>query len=372
MPDSRIFFKYMHSRVLHIDSGSEWRGGQRQLFLLALEQRKRGTEPLVVGQPRSRLVMRLRASGVASSGVRMRGRWDLNAVRRIRRLVRMWHPQIIHVHDPRAHAIARKALVGLAGVVLIVNSRTVPRRATAARRPRSLPARFVAPNRDVVNFLTNVGVPASIIDLVPPAVPEPRDVNPRSWRTECRWPRDAVVCGVVGLSPDTGDKPLSDITRHLGERTRSRLRFVILGEVGGAGETTIAETVAFAAGFVDDIAAAVAGLDIVCNLSGAESMSTALLDAMALGVPPVTYDSAGASEYVAHGECGLVVSAGDAVAFAAALSSLVEDEEMRDTFAAFGPGRAADFSVPRMAEAIESTYARALGIRVVGEVRMEK
>jgi glycosyltransferase involved in cell wall biosynthesis len=55
-----------------------------------------------------------------------------------------------------------------------------------------------------------------------------------------------------------------------------------------------------------------------------------------------------------------VVPAGDAVAFATALSSLVEDEELRETLAAFGPLRAAGFSLARLAEGTEETYRRVL------------
>jgi glycosyltransferase involved in cell wall biosynthesis len=89
-------------------------------------------------------------------------------------------------------------------------------------------------------------------------------------------------------------------------------------------------------------------------------MGTAVLDAMALGVPPVTFDAGGAAEYIEDGKSGVVVKANDTVAFATALSSLVEDEEARETLAAFGPGRAAAFSLSRLADGTHETYRRVL------------
>ena len=55
-------------RVLHLDSGREWRGGQRQVYLLARGQRDLGHEPLVIGAPNAPLIQRLRSAGLAAAG----------------------------------------------------------------------------------------------------------------------------------------------------------------------------------------------------------------------------------------------------------------------------------------------------------------
>jgi hypothetical protein len=290
----------------------------------------------------------------------MRAQWDLNAVRRIRRLVRMWHPTIVHVHDSRAHALARKALVGLPTIRLIVTCRAKPKRAGSLNRSGQRYSRFIAPNGDIAQFLTTVGVHPSNIEVVAPGVPAYGEVHPRDWRTECRWPAQTVVCGVIGVSGAVVDPQLRRVLSHIPPATRSRVRLVVLGGIS-SGTAVISGTAAFAAGFVDDVAAAIAGFDLLINLSGSESMSTAVLDAMSLGVPPVAYDSGGAGEYIEHERSGLVAPYGDSVAFAAAVSSLVTDEELRDTLAAFGPGRATKFSVSKMADQTELCYRKALG-----------
>jgi glycosyltransferase involved in cell wall biosynthesis len=289
----------------------------------------------------------------------MRGSWDIAAARRIRRLVRMWRPEIVHVHDVRSQALAQTALVGMSGVTLIVSCRAIPSRTGVLGRAGQRPARFIAPNSDIAQFLAALGVSQSKVDIIAPGVPVHRDVRPRDWHVECRWPRDAIICGVIGVSSARTAATLRQLLSHVDANVRNRLRLVLLG-ARVSGETRIASTIGFGAGFVDEIAPAIAGMDILCNLSGSESMSTAVLDAMGLGVPPVAFQESGASDYIEQGRSGLVVPSGDVVAFAAALSSLVENEELRDTLAAFGPGRASRFSISQMADATESSYRMAV------------
>jgi hypothetical protein len=107
-------------RVLHLDSGREWRGGQRQVYLLARGQRELGHEPVVIGPPDAPLVSRLRSVGVTAAEVRMRGDWDVAAASRVRAALRTWNADVIHAHDAHAHAIALAALIGRRSVPLIV------------------------------------------------------------------------------------------------------------------------------------------------------------------------------------------------------------------------------------------------------------
>ena len=100
----------MTLRVVHIDAGRVWRGGQRQVFLLEQALRDRGVEPLVIGAADAPLVGRLRAAGLAASSVRMLSDWDLRAAYRVRKIVRAWSPDLVHAHDARSHAIALIAL----------------------------------------------------------------------------------------------------------------------------------------------------------------------------------------------------------------------------------------------------------------------
>jgi L-malate glycosyltransferase len=353
-------------RVLHLDAGREWRGGQRQVYLLARGQREQGHEPLVIAAPESPLIRRLRSAGIAAASVRMRADWDLAAARRVRAVIRTWNADLIHAHDARSHAIALASLIGRNALPLVVTRRVpfIPRgRLKYGKRV----ARFIAISGAVRDALIAGGVDPGRIDLVYSGVPHPSVARARDWRLECRWPPDAVVCGIVGaMTAEKGVATLAEIGSRLPEATRARMRLVLLGGQA-AGSQPIGGLTAFRAGFVDEIHAAMAGLDIMLHPSSAEGLGTAVIDAMSLGVPPIAFRVGGLPELIEDGRSGLLVPAGDIDAFAAATDRLVSDETLRAALAGAGPDRASQFGVDRMVRGTQAVYdsvlARDLALR---------
>ncbi|MFP5355767.1 MAG: glycosyltransferase family 4 protein [Gemmatimonadota bacterium] len=349
----------MSLRVLHVDSGREWRGGQRQVLLLARGQREQGHEPLVVAAPDSPLLHRLRSAGLAASAVRMRADWDVAAARRIRALIRTWRPDIVHAHDARAHALAMGALLGRPDLPLVVTRRVsfVPR-GRLKYGPRV--ARFIAISGAVRDALIRGGVAASRIDLVYSGVPAPSVTTPRDWRAERRWPRDTVLCGVVGaMTAEKGVRLLAAIAEQLPAELKTRARLVLLG--GHAiGPEHLGGVEAYRAGFVDEVHRAMAGLDLLWHPSSAEGLGTAVIDAMALEVPPVAFAVGGLPELIVDGESGLLVPPGNVSAFASAVARLLGDPVLRERMGAAGPARAAEFGVHRMIAGTEQSYRNVL------------
>ena len=342
-------------RILHLDSGREWRGGQRQVYLLARGQREQGHEPLVIAAPDAPLIRRLRSAGIAAAAVRMRGDWDLAAARRVRAVLRTWNADLIHAHDARAHAIALASLVGRKALPLIVTRRVpfVPRgRLKYGRRV----ARYIAISGAVRDALVSGGVDPGRIDLVYSGVPRPAVTTPRDWRLECRWPTDSVVCGIVGaMTAEKGVATLAEIGARLPESSRNRIRLVLLGGQSAGGQS-VGGLTAFRAGFVDEIHGAMAGLDIMLHPSSAEGLGTAVIDAMALGIPPIAFRVGGLPELIEDQHSGMLVPAADTAAFAAATDRLIRDEHLRKTLGAAGPARAAQFSVERMVRGTQTVY----------------
>ena len=352
-------FPRMSLRVLHIDMGKAWRGGQRQVYLLARAQRDAGHEPLVVAPPDSPLLRRARGAGLAVSAVGAAGDWDLRAVRRMRQRIKTWRADLVHAHDARAHAIGLAALVGRRRIPLVVTRRVafVPR---GRIKYGARVARFIAISKAVRNALIEGGVDAERIEVVHSGVPTPVIGRPRDWRSECGWPDDSVVCGVVGaMTVEKGIGLLDEIARQMPDAARSATRLVLLGGAS-AGMTTIGGIAAIRAGFVDEVHPAMAGLDILWHPATAEGLGTAVIDAMALRVPPVAFRVGGLPELIVDHECGLLVPPGDTKAFAAAAALLVRDGDMRRRLGAAGPVRAERFSVAQMAEGTFRVYEHVL------------
>jgi glycosyltransferase involved in cell wall biosynthesis len=69
-------------------------------------------------------------------------------------------------------------------------------------------------------------------------------------------------------------------------------------------------------GFIEDIIPAVAGMDVLWHPARAEGLGTAVIDAMAVGVPPIAFAVGGIGEVVENETSGLLVQPEDVAAFA--------------------------------------------------------
>jgi len=346
-------------RILHLDNGRDWRGGQRQVFLLASALRDDGHEPLVVAAPNSPLAGRLKTQGIASAAILMRADFDVVAMRRVRRLITKWQPDVVHAHDARSHAIAMGALIG-AGVPLVV-TRRVPFIPKGRLKYGPRVAHFIAISRAVQDALVLGGVPLARTTVVYSGVPIPSVTAPRDWRREAGFPHDAILCGVVGaMTAEKGTAQLAAIANALSPAVRERVRLVLLGG-SATGADEFGGIPAYRAGFVDAIYDAMAGLDLLWHPSGAEGLGTAVIDAMALGVPPVAFATGGLLELVEHEFSGLLAPAGDIAAFARQAERLALDVPLRQRLAAGGRARAARFDVRQMVSGTTAVYGAVAG-----------
>src|SRR5213595_716661 len=100
-------------RVLQVDSGRAWRGGQNQVWLLCRELRRDpGIEQVLVTQEGSALAQRAAAAGINVLGTA----WDIGLDPRawwhLRRTIAAFQPDLIHVHD--SHALRLVAMTARA------------------------------------------------------------------------------------------------------------------------------------------------------------------------------------------------------------------------------------------------------------------
>ncbi|MGH7530253.1 MAG: glycosyltransferase, partial [Gemmatimonadales bacterium] len=97
-------------RVLHVDSGREWRGGQNQVRLLCRElERESGVTQLLVTKRGGELARRAAADGVPIQGVPWWLGPDPLATWRVAAAIRAFGPALIHAHDSHALLVAQWA-----------------------------------------------------------------------------------------------------------------------------------------------------------------------------------------------------------------------------------------------------------------------
>jgi glycosyltransferase involved in cell wall biosynthesis len=122
----------------------------------------------------------------------------------------------------------------------------------------------------------------------------------------------------------------------------------------------IAGIPAYFAGFVEDIEPAMAGLDLLLHPSRTEGLGTAVLDAMALGVPAVAFATGGIPEVITDHATGLLVPEGDLSGFAGATGRLITDPDFRKMLGDAARIRAKSFDALEMTKGTEAVYNRVL------------
>ncbi|MEI2720553.1 MAG: glycosyltransferase family 4 protein [Gemmatimonadales bacterium] len=346
------------ARVLHVASGREWRGGQRQVLLLA---RGLAAEPgiasLVVTGRGTRLAHELTTAGVTLLETPWRLGLDPRALARV---VRMATPEtILHAHDGHAHALA-DAAAQITGARVVV-SRRISTPITAPRRYRRAAA-VIALSEAIAAQVAAAGVPAHRTHRVPPAVDLARLDPPPPWPTGLQQPDPASrwITVIAALTPEKGVDLLLEAAA-LVARELPAVRWLVLGD---GSERASLEARRHRLG-LDDVVAmpghltgpegALVGAELAVQPSRQEGFGSSVLDALALGVPVVATAVGGLPDALALGG-GVLVPAGDPVALAETVVALLADAPRRDALGAAGRAAATRFGVERLVERTLAVY----------------
>jgi len=188
-------------------------------------------------------------------------------------------------------------------------------------------------------------------------------------------PGDAVVVGcVANINPQKG---IAELVRAFGRARRAaeHARLVLVGaeypthaaysaavraEIGAAGMAEGRDVVLL--GERDDVEAQLAGMDLLALAAPprSEGITTAVLEAMAAGLPVVVTDVGALGEAVRDGRDGILVPPADVASLAEALSRLIRDPGLRERMGRDARARAeAEFGLDACAERHVLAYERA-------------
>ncbi len=124
-----------------------------------------------------------------------------------------------------------------------------------------------------------------------------------------------------------------------------------------AEELGVASAITFTGGIPhDQTMAHLAAADVVVVPSVAESFSRVVVEAAAVGTPPIVTCTTGVSDYVAAAECGIVVAPRSGEAIGAALVRLLRDRSLWETYARRCPPMAAAFDSRTIARQLLHLY----------------
>jgi glycosyltransferase involved in cell wall biosynthesis len=245
-------------RVLHIDLGREFRGGQHQVLLLLKALREAGHE--------STLLVRA-DSPIADPAFELGFPVKLASPFALQRF--SYQHDVVHAHDAQSHTwaaiLCRRPFVVSRRVAFPVS------RSPLSRWKYGRPARFLAVSNFVASELQAAGVAQSKIDVVYDSL----DVPPRRHE----WHAGGPVVTLGSHDPKKG--------RDLVERA-----------------STIA---GIPIHFSDDLPEDLATASVFVYISRSEGLGSAALLAMSMGVPVVASRIGGLMEVFEHGISGISV-----------------------------------------------------------------
>jgi L-malate glycosyltransferase len=346
--------------VVHVASGREWRGGQRQVLLLARELQRGGlTNQVVVTGAGTELGYRLAHEGVRVHQAPWRIGLDPRVLLPIIREIRAGGA-LLHAHD--AHAVTLAGLCSQATRVPMVATRRVD---FHLRRPGfwGRAARVIAISAAVADVLSEDGIRLERVVMVHSGIDleAARQAEPLGIREWLGLPRETrLACTVGALVPHKDHVTLLHAARRVASRFPS-LHWVIAGEgelrpvlEWLTSELDLTSRVHFL-GQVAHPLRVIADADLYVMSSREEGLGTSVLDAMARGIP-VASTSAGGLPEMLHEGAGILVPPRNPEALAGAVERILSDAELRRRLVERASRAVERFSADRMAAEVRSVY----------------
>ncbi|HEY7212486.1 MAG TPA: glycosyltransferase family 4 protein [Bryobacteraceae bacterium] len=298
-------------QILHIDTGREMRGGQRQVLLLMRALQKDGHVSELLARPYTPLWSAAKALAFEVHEA------TLKNVRSRARVA-----SLVHAHDARSHTLAALA----AHAPFVVSRRVAfPVKAGVFSRWKYARARrYLAVSRFVARELVRAGISSDKIDV--------------------------VYDGFERSVPPSGAKP--------------DFKAVALASRDPAKGRTLVERAARLAGtavtFSEDLALDLPESSVFVYATQSEGLGSAALFAMSLGIPVIASRVGGLPEIVEDGVTGLLVE-NNAPAFARAIGELRDNRMLCCRLGGQARLRVEhEFTLEQMVERTLASYRKAL------------
>ena len=366
-------------KIVHVDTGNALRGGQEQLLLLAHGLERRGHDQLIVCSEGTPLEVRARREAFRVSTLPAHDPGHAHGTAELRQRVLAERPEILHAHDGKGQDIAWLASFGMPVRRIASRHVTFQPQGSGGRLAHRLKYTHtchgvIAPSEFIKQLLVDSGVPATNIEVIPGKIEWPRELPSAELRSGVRaaggfGARRFVVGQLGAFTEEKGQ----DVAIEAGALLKEELpdaRIVLAGELSREALVRIfgrlhgLEDRIRLEGYVENLEAFYAGLDLFIMPSRAEGLGLAALQAMAHGLAVVASRVGGLPEVVADGESGWLIPPGSPRALADAIIAAASDRVRLARFGANARERARQFSTDLMLDRTEALYQRLLDSRV--------
>ena len=365
---------------LHVSTARSWRGGENQLYLLALGLRARGQRAIVAAPPGSPLLERCLAEKIDARPLRVRGELDVFGALQLAALLRRERPDVLHLHD--GHAVLPGKMAArfsfLKGLSVVAHRRTVFKIKGRGKYGGRID-RVIAISRAVRDELLAAGIAPEKVRVVYSGMnfPQPLAADAlevRAFRERFHIPADAFL--IAHAAALTSEKRQLDILAAL-ELTNQNLKARGLSGVhlALAGSGILEDDLKRAAkslgldghvhflGFQQDLRPLWAAASMAVYASVAEGLCTALVEAQGTGLPAVITRAGGMVEVIEDGATGVIVDVGDTRKLSESILFLREDDARRARMGEQARVRARSlFSADAMTDGVLAAYRELVAV----------
>jgi len=363
-------------KIIQIVGDGTMTGAPRHVLFLSNELKRRGHKVLIIAPP-GPIIKLFKKAHLPAKEIVMKSPLDRRADHKIRDEIIKFNPDIVHCHGTRGGWLGRLAARKVKNCAIVYTEHLWTKdyhignpvwhefQLTGLKYMDKFTDATIAVSRSVRDFLTKSKiVPKGKVFLVP-------NVLDPQFATVARYNKPEGVMKVIGsVGSLNGQKGYLFLIEALGELARRKIknwRCQIIGS--GPLEKIMRRKIrkyklidkVTIITKVDDICETMRHFSIYIQNSATESFGMAVMEAMALGIPPIVTNRGALPEIVDNDVSGIIIPYGKPDKIASAIIKLIEDPKLYQRISRQARAKIiGKYSPTSVTQRIEKIYIRAI------------
>lgn len=288
-------------KVVHVDTGMEWRGGQSQVLLLAQGLMNYDCNTMIIAKEGSRLLERAVAEGVPARGLPLRFEADLSSAHALSEIAGSEADTLFHAHTPHAFGLALLAR-GLSRKPLVLFTRRVAfpiKKNIASRWKLKQADQIVAVSQAAAREISLAGIEPDRIRIIHSGVDLEKFVY---HGPSMQKPFSVAIIGTI-----ESQKGLQEAMEFISNFDADPVAFHFFGggpDLGQLQQYAASRTNVLVHGFVEDLAPFLTRMFALLSFSPLEGFPNSVLQGMAVGLPVLARENSGTREMIPANDYG--------------------------------------------------------------------
>jgi len=354
--------------IFHLDTETEWRGGQQQAIYLIEGLIKRAIPVLLICRKDSKLYQYARKHHIPIETLPLLSEYDLFSALKLKTLIRKYRAKLLHCHN--SHALGLAILTKFFINIPIVASRRVdfPLQknifSTYKYNTKKL-NKLICISDNIRRIVMKSNIPEEKLITIRSAIDITKaDKNGDVTNVLPELPKSEFIIGTVAALTGHKDYPTLINAAEIVLKKKPNVKFVAIGAGKLQEELShliiskgLQEKFLFL-GYKSNVYDYLKRFDIFVLASKLEGLGTSVLDALSCGKAIVATDAGGIPEMIVDRVNGLLVPKQNPEALANAIVELIADSELRDKLSRQAKESVGLFDITQLVEQHIELYNR--------------